>query len=131
MRGSSPFFIKSLGSTVIIGRSIPYFIKVLVLILVFRNVDFGDLLPPHVRANHKYTTYDLMCNIVHDGEPGPGKGTYRAHILHKVFVLFFCNVLAEYYIYIITTQMLSNTLNPFPNKPWFLRVYSSSLLKTL
>lgn len=50
----------------------------------FRNIDFGDLLAPEVRATHKFTTYDLMANIVHDGEPGPGKGTYRAHILHKV-----------------------------------------------
>ncbi|KAL5018953.1 hypothetical protein ScPMuIL_004675 [Solemya velum] len=48
-----------------------------------KNIDFGDLLSAEVRATHKYTTYDLMANIVHDGEPGPGKGTYRAHILHK------------------------------------------------
>lgn len=50
----------------------------------FRNIDFGELLAPEVRAKHRFTTYDLMANIVHDGEPGPGKGTYRAHILHKV-----------------------------------------------
>ena len=27
--------------------------------------------------------------------------------------------------------VLSTSVNPFPNKPWFLRVYSKSLLKTL
>ena len=31
---------------------------------------------------------------------------------------------------ILITQDLT-VLNPFPNKPWFLRVYSTSLLKTL
>ncbi|XP_060573460.1 ubiquitin carboxyl-terminal hydrolase 39-like [Ruditapes philippinarum] len=48
-----------------------------------KNIDFGDLLSPEVRAIHRNTTYDLMANIIHDGAPGPGKGTYRAHILHK------------------------------------------------
>ncbi|WAQ96582.1 SNUT2-like protein [Mya arenaria] len=48
-----------------------------------KNIDFGDLLSTEVRARHRNTTYDLMANIVHDGEPGPGKGTYRVHILHK------------------------------------------------
>ena len=50
----------------------------------FRNIDFGELLQPEARSKHKYTTYDLMANIVHDGEPMAGKGTYRVHILHKV-----------------------------------------------
>lgn len=27
--------------------------------------------------------YTLIANIVHDGEPDAGKGTYRAHILHR------------------------------------------------
>ena len=37
---------------------------------------------PEVRANHAgRTCYDLLANIVHDGEPT--KGTYRVHILHK------------------------------------------------
>ena len=26
---------------------------------------------------------------------------------------------------------IDDMVNPFPNKPWFLRVYSTSLLKTL
>jgi len=48
---------------------------------VCRNVDFGDILTPEIKAKHQYTTYDLVANIVHDGEPG--QGTYRVHILHK------------------------------------------------
>lgn len=27
--------------------------------------------------------YNLIVNIVHDGEPEAGKGTYRAHVLHR------------------------------------------------
>lgn len=46
-----------------------------------KNVDFGDILTPEVKARHKHTIYDLVANIVHDGEPG--KGTYRVHVLHK------------------------------------------------
>jgi U4/U6.U5 tri-snRNP-associated protein 2 len=49
---------------------------------IFRGVDFGDILGAEVRAKHNCTTYDLLANIVHDGEPT--KGTYRVHILHKV-----------------------------------------------
>ncbi len=48
-----------------------------------KEINFGELLSPDVRAKHKHTTYDLIANIVHDGEPSPGKGTYRCHILHK------------------------------------------------
>lgn len=47
----------------------------------YRNVDFGDILTPEVKQRHPYTTYDLVANIVHDGEPG--QGTYRVHILHR------------------------------------------------
>ena len=31
----------------------------------------------------------------------------------------------------MTLQKLQNTFNPFPNKPWFLRVCTTNLLKTL
>lgn len=48
-----------------------------------KNIDFGDLLAPEHRVLHRNTTYDLMANIVHDGEPERGKGTYRVHVLHK------------------------------------------------
>lgn len=50
-------------------------------ILICRNVDFGDILTPEIKARHPCTTYDLVANIVHDGEPG--QGTYRVHILHR------------------------------------------------
>lgn len=36
---------------------------------------------PEVKARHPYTVYDLVANIVHEGEPG--KGTYKVHILHR------------------------------------------------
>lgn len=28
-------------------------------------------------------TYNLIANIIHDGLPDPGKGTYRIHVLHR------------------------------------------------
>lgn len=52
--------------------------------LCYRGIDFGELLSPEVRAKHPSTVYDLVANIIHDGEPGPGHGTYRIHILHRV-----------------------------------------------
>lgn len=51
-------------------------------VFFYRNIDFGEFLMPEVRAQHKSTVYDLVANIVHDGEPD--KGTYRVHLLHKV-----------------------------------------------
>ena len=54
-----------------------------------RGIDFGELLAPEIRSKHKYTTYDLVANIVHDGEPGTEKGHYKAQILHKVR-MFLC-----------------------------------------
>lgn len=46
-----------------------------------RNVDFGDILTEENRRRHKSTRYNLVANIVHDGEPS--KGTYRVHVLQK------------------------------------------------
>ncbi|XP_067008318.1 ubiquitin carboxyl-terminal hydrolase 39 [Anabrus simplex] len=48
-----------------------------------KNVDFGDILTQEVKDMYVSTgtIYDLVANIVHDGEPG--KGTYRVHVLHK------------------------------------------------
>uniref|UniRef100_A0A0N5BIM1 USP domain-containing protein n=1 Tax=Strongyloides papillosus TaxID=174720 RepID=A0A0N5BIM1_STREA len=45
------------------------------------NVDFYDCLSKEAKLTHKYTTYDLLCNIVHDGKPD--SGTYRIQLLHK------------------------------------------------
>ena len=36
----------------------------------------------------------------------------------------------HFYDYLVSFKIKAN-LNPFPNKPWFLHVYSASLLKTL
>ncbi|CAG0887593.1 unnamed protein product [Cyprideis torosa] len=47
-----------------------------------RGVDFGEFLTPEIRAKHDRTVYDLLANIVHDGQPGAGKGTYRVHVQH-------------------------------------------------
>lgn len=49
--------------------------------LFFRNVDFGDILSIPNREKFGNCKYNLVANIVHDGEPN--KGTYRAHMLHK------------------------------------------------
>ena len=51
---------------------------------VYRGIDFGELLDPEQRAKHRSTTYDLIANIVHEGRPGAGQGSYKGHILHKV-----------------------------------------------
>ncbi|XP_067939184.1 ubiquitin carboxyl-terminal hydrolase 39-like [Watersipora subatra] len=46
-----------------------------------KNVDFGELLTDEGKTRHKYTHYDLLSNIVHDGDPK--SGVYLAHVLHK------------------------------------------------
>eukprot|EP00042_Codosiga_hollandica_P051171 m.624184 g.624184 ORF g.624184 m.624184 type:complete len:498 (+) comp58230_c0_seq4:285-1778(+) len=48
-----------------------------------KSIDFKpflDLEKADPLAEYKY---DLLCNIVHDGLPGAGKGTYRVYIFHK------------------------------------------------
>lgn len=44
------------------------------------NVDLYDCLSPESRESHKYTTYDLVSNIVHDGQPE--SGSYRVQLFH-------------------------------------------------
>lgn len=51
------------------------------LFFFYRNVDFGDILSTPNREKLPNSKYNLVANIVHDGEPN--KGTYRVHILHK------------------------------------------------
>ncbi len=53
--------------------------------VVARHLVLKDYLPADVlaAAPSEYK-YDLVANIVHDGLPGAGKGTYHAHALHKV-----------------------------------------------
>lgn len=47
-----------------------------------KNVDLTELLGSDLRENEK-CVFDLIANIVHDGQPEPGKGTYRTHVLHR------------------------------------------------
>ena len=47
-----------------------------------RGIEFGDLLRPDVKVKYPQgATYDLVANIVHEGEPKNGK--YKLHVLHK------------------------------------------------
>ncbi|KAL7640740.1 UNVERIFIED_CONTAM: hypothetical protein RMT77_009015 [Armadillidium vulgare] len=46
-----------------------------------KNIDLSDYLTEEVRQHHPSPVYDLVANIVHDGNPDGG--TYRCHILHK------------------------------------------------
>ena len=47
-------------------------------------MDFGDILTEENKKKHKETKYNLIANIVHDGDPKNRlQSTYRAHILHK------------------------------------------------
>ncbi|EDO45015.1 predicted protein [Nematostella vectensis] len=48
-----------------------------------KSVDLAEYLSsdPAVQDAHPHTTYDLVANICHDGEPE--SGTYRLHVLHR------------------------------------------------
>ncbi|KAL7058278.1 hypothetical protein AAHC03_017118 [Spirometra sp. Aus1] len=48
-----------------------------------KGIDFGELLEPDIRSQHRYTTYDMVANVVHDGPPTPGEGSHRIHVLHR------------------------------------------------
>lgn len=48
-----------------------------------KDLDLTDLLPAEEREKQPKPVYDLIANIVHEGEPEPGKGSYRVHILHR------------------------------------------------
>lgn len=37
-----------------------------------KNVDFGDILSPEARRANPENVYDLVTNIVHEGEPNKG-----------------------------------------------------------
>lgn len=50
--------------------------------VVFRNIDLHDCLADDAKPLHKFTTYDLISNIIHDGKPEDG--TYRVQLLHSV-----------------------------------------------
>ncbi|CAL4221784.1 unnamed protein product [Meganyctiphanes norvegica] len=46
-----------------------------------KNIDFKEYLSDAASPEHIEPIYDLVANIVHDGQPV--NGTYRCHILHK------------------------------------------------
>ncbi|XP_039270851.2 ubiquitin carboxyl-terminal hydrolase 39-like [Styela clava] len=46
-----------------------------------KNIDLAEFVAAD--ADIKDTCYDLVANIVHDGDPNIGKGTYRVYILHQ------------------------------------------------
>uniref|UniRef100_A0A0K0DGG1 ubiquitinyl hydrolase 1 n=1 Tax=Angiostrongylus cantonensis TaxID=6313 RepID=A0A0K0DGG1_ANGCA len=46
------------------------------------NVDLFDCLSEDARYEHKYTTYDLIANVVHDGKPD--SGTYRIQLFFSI-----------------------------------------------
>uniref|UniRef100_A0A915HVD0 USP domain-containing protein n=1 Tax=Romanomermis culicivorax TaxID=13658 RepID=A0A915HVD0_ROMCU len=47
------------------------------------NVDLYEYLSDDAKGKLKFTTYDLISNIVHDGSPKSGEGSYRIQLLHK------------------------------------------------
>ena len=52
-----------------------------------KDLDLTDLLPPEEREKQPKPVYDLIANIVHEGEPD--KGSYRVHILHRATTSWF------------------------------------------
>ncbi|XP_019863948.1 PREDICTED: U4/U6.U5 tri-snRNP-associated protein 2-like [Amphimedon queenslandica] len=50
-----------------------------------KDIDMSEFLSsdPAVQDSHPHTVYDLVANVCHDGQAGPGKGTYRVHLRHK------------------------------------------------
>mmetsp|Transcript_29960 Transcript_29960/g.89642 ORF Transcript_29960/g.89642 Transcript_29960/m.89642 type:complete len:626 (+) Transcript_29960:153-2030(+) len=47
-----------------------------------RHLMLKDFVPPSDDDDSLYK-YNLIANVVHDGLPEPGKGTYSAHVLHQ------------------------------------------------
>ena len=48
-----------------------------------KGIDFGDFLAPEAKEKYKDTStlYDLVANVVHEGQPTGG--IYKTHVLHK------------------------------------------------
>ena len=44
---------------------------------------------------------------------------------------YHCNKVIIHHVCLVSLVPIVSSINPFPNKPWFLRVFSTSLLKTL
>lgn len=54
-----------------------------------KNIDMSMYLDPSKLDFDQTCKYDLLANIVHDGLPGAGKGTYRMYFYHKASNLWF------------------------------------------
>lgn len=48
-----------------------------------KNLDLFECLSTDAKNRLKFATYDLISNIVHDGGPKAGAGSYRIQLLHK------------------------------------------------
>ena len=51
-----------------------------------RGIDLTPYVEPRAGEWGKTFKYDLLANIIHDGLPGAGKGSYRVCMYHKVCV---------------------------------------------
>ena len=47
-----------------------------------KNLDFSEFLS-NDNSKKSPATYNLLANIIHEGDPQAGKGSYRMHILHR------------------------------------------------
>ena len=61
-------------------------------IIAHRNIDVRPYLDINSPDFDKPCKYDLLANIVHDGLPGAGKGTYRMYFFHKVRPYGLCDL---------------------------------------
>uniref|UniRef100_A0A915ER39 ubiquitinyl hydrolase 1 n=1 Tax=Ditylenchus dipsaci TaxID=166011 RepID=A0A915ER39_9BILA len=67
------------------------------------NVDLYDCLAEDARAKHKYTTYDLISNVVHDGKPD----TSTRKLLHNATGKWFETSHADLQMREILPQMIT------------------------
>jgi len=72
-----------------------------------KNIDLYDCLANDSKSKHPYTTYDLIANIVHDGQPEAGKGTYRIQLMHRATGKWF--ELEDLHVTEILPQMITLT----------------------
>ena len=54
------------------------------------NLNLAEYLSAEVAAKHPSARYNLIANIVHEGDPKPGAGTYRVHVEHRVSCRWRC-----------------------------------------
>ena len=48
-----------------------------------KNVDLIEFLSAEGKAQNSKCIYDLIANVVHEGDLQPTKGSYRIHVLHR------------------------------------------------